>query len=83
LILTINEGLTLVTISKRVSFVQGNECDAQNMAKLAPGLQELALDEVTKIIIGILNNRASYNANSPMLQNTRNRKSRRQVNITA
>ena len=46
LIVTINEGLTPVTISKRASFVQGYECDGKNMAKLTLGLQESALDQV-------------------------------------
>jgi len=32
-----NESLAPVTISKRVSFVQGHECDAENMANLKPG----------------------------------------------
>ena len=46
LLVTINEGFTPVTISKRASFVQGYECDGKNMAKLTLGLQESALDQV-------------------------------------
>ena len=45
LIVTIDESLTPVTYSKRVSFVQGYECDAKNIANLTPGLQGPALDQ--------------------------------------